>query len=170
MNRFLKQGLAAALIAVAGFSAALAADVSAGDLKIGHLWTKPTIAGAKVGGGYLAVTNEGKADDRLLSVAVSPERAGKVQLHEMKVENDVMKMREVDGGIAVPAGQTVELKPGGLHIMFLDIPKPFVDGETIKATLTFEKAGPVEVEFTVGQPAGGEKQDGQPAHSGHKMP
>lgn len=167
MNRILKQSLAAALFLAAGLSATFAHGFTVGDLKIGHPWSKPTIAGAKVAGGYLKITNEGKQDDRLLSVSIAPERAKVVQLHEMKMENDVMKMREIEGGIAVPAGQVVELKPGGLHIMFMDIPAPFVDGEKVKATLTFEKAGAVEVEFAVHPPKEADaKKEG---HSEHKM-
>lgn len=167
MNRILKRALAAALIAAAGFSAAFAHSFTLGDLKIGHPWARPTVAGAQVGGGYLKITNNGAADDRL--VAISTDRAGTVQLHEMKIENDVMKMREVEGGIVVPAGGTVELKPGGLHIMFLNLTQSFAEGETIKATLTFEKAGTVEVEFNVEQPKadGAEKKDGHSAHTNH---
>ncbi|MCX8996843.1 copper chaperone PCu(A)C [Rhizobiaceae bacterium BDR2-2] len=162
MNLTLKRGLAAALVTFAGFSAALAHGFTVGDLEIGHPWSRPTVAGATVGGGYLTITNEGTADDRLVSV--STDRAGAAQLHDMKVEDDVMKMREIEDGIAVPAGQTVELKPGGLHVMFLNLSQPFAEGEKIKATLTFEKAGTVEVEFVVQQPRGEEHGD---AHAGH---
>ena len=165
MNRFLKQSLAAALITAAGISAALAHGFTVGELKIGHPWAKPTVAGATVGGGYLKVTNEGKTDDRLVSVTT--DRAPMAQLHEMKIENDVMKMREVEGGIAIPAGQTVELKPGGLHVMFMNLPQPFVEGEKIKAKLTFEKAGSVDVEFVVQKP---KAEEGMGDHSEHKKP
>lgn len=147
MNRIIKHSLAAALFAAAGFSAAFAHGYKVGELEIGHPWAKVTVAGSKVGGGYLTVTNNGKEDDRLVSV--STDRAPIVQLHEMKVENDVMKMREIPGGIVIPAGQTVELKPGALHVMFMDIPQPFVEGEKINAHLTFEKAGAVDVQFNV---------------------
>lgn len=156
MNNALKRGMAAALFTIAGMSVALAHGFTLGELKIGHPWAKPTITGAKVGGGFMKITNEGKTDDRLVSVTVVPEIAGTVQLHEMKMENDVMKMREVEGGIAVPAGQTVELKPGGLHVMFMEIPKPLVDGDKFKATLKFEKAGTVDVEFMVQKPKEGD--------------
>lgn len=169
MNPSLKRGLAAALFTLAGFTAALAHGFSVGELKIGHPWAKPTIAGAKVGGGFLKVTNEGNEDDRLVSITVSPDIAATAQLHEMKMENDVMKMRQLENGITVPAGQTVELKPGALHVMFMDIARPFADGEKIKATLTFEKAGTVDVEFNVEQPKaeGAEKTD---PHAGHGKP
>lgn len=165
MNRFLKHSLAAALITAAGISAALAHGFTVGELKIGHPWAKPTVAGATVGGGYLKVTNEGKTDDRLVSVTT--DRAPMAQLHEMKIENDVMKMREVEGGVAIPAGQTVELKPGGLHVMFMNLTQPFVEGEKIKAKLTFEKAGPVEVEFVVQKP---KADDAMGDHSEHAKP
>ena len=169
MTHAIKRGLAAALFTVLGLSAALAHGFTVGDLKIGHPWAKPTVAGAKVGGGFLKITNEGKVDDRLVSITVSPDLASTVQLHEMKMENDVMKMRQLEEGVVVPAGQTVELTPGGLHVMFMGLSKPFADGEKIKATLTFEKAGKVDVEFNIEQPKATDaaKTD---AHSGHTKP
>lgn len=165
MNRILKQTLAAALITLAGLSAAHAHGFTLGDLKIGHPWAKITLPGAKVGGGYLKITNNGSTDDRLVSITT--DRAGTAQIHEMKMENDVMKMRELPDGLAVPAGQTVELTPGGLHVMFMDLKQPLAEGEKVKATLTFEKAGKVEVEFNVEKPKTDAKADD---HAGHKMP
>ena len=72
-----------------------------------------------------------------------------VQLHEMTVVDDVMKMGEVPGGIVIPAGETVALAPGGLHIMFMNVPAPFAEGDTVPVTLTFEKAGSVDLELHV---------------------
>lgn len=162
----LNANIAIITLAVFSFvSTSLAHEFKIGDMEIGHPYARAMLPGAKVGGGYLKLTNEGSADDRLLSA--TSERAGSVQLHEMKIENDVMTMRALDGGIAVPKGQTVELKPGGYHVMFVDVKQPFKEGETIKATLTFEKAGSVDVGFVVGAPAGGTPEIKHDDHSKH---
>jgi periplasmic copper chaperone A len=132
-------------------------EFKVGDLEIIHPNARAMIPGAKVGGGYLKIINHGTADDRL--VAVKSDRSDNVQLHEMSVVNNVMKMRELPDGIAIPAGKTVELKKGGLHVMFMDVTQPFKEGEMVKATLVFEKAGPVDVEFKVGDASGNESGD-----------
>ncbi|MCI9868413.1 copper chaperone PCu(A)C [Rhizobium skierniewicense] len=131
----------------------LAHEFKLGHLEIVHPNSRAMVAGAPVGGGYLKIINRGKTDDRLVSARSS--RAGVMQLHEMTIENDVMKMREVSTGIAIPAGATVELKPGGLHVMFMKVPQPFKEGEMVEATLIFEKAGSVDVEFEIGPASGG---------------
>jgi periplasmic copper chaperone A len=154
-----------AITALAFASAALAHGFKVGDIEIGHPYARAMLPGAEVGGGYLKLTNEGGTDDRLVS-AVS-DRAGSIQLHEMKIDNGVMIMRELQGGIAVPKGKSVELKPGGYHVMFMNVKQPFKEGETIKATLTFEKAGSIEVEFVVGAPAGGTPEMSHDNHAGH---
>jgi copper(I)-binding protein len=122
--------------------------VKVGDLEIKDAFSKAMLPGQPVGGGYLTITNTGKADDVLVSAA-SP-AAGVVELHEMAMQGQVMKMRKLDVGIAVPAGQTVELKPGGLHMMFMKVKEPFKAGGEVPVTLTFEKAGQIEVKLVVG--------------------
>ncbi len=82
----------------------------------------------------------------------------------MKMNGAVMQMRELEAGIAIPANTTVELKPGSYHLMFMDVPQPFKEGEMIKATLVFEKAGSVDVEFAVGPVAADKSKD---AHAEH---
>ena len=151
--------LALALL-LSGPAMALAHDFKVGQIEIDHPHARAMLPGAKVGGGYLSITNEG-ADDRLVAVATA--RAASAQLHEMKMDGGIMVMRELKDGVAVPAGTTVELKPGGYHVMFMNVTEPFKEGEKIAATLTFEKAGTVEVEFTVGPAAGGS----QDANKGH---
>lgn len=116
-------------------------------VRIGHPYARTMLPGAKVGAGYLKITNNGPAD-RLLSAAT--DRAVTVQLHEMKTDGGVMVMRELKDGIVVPANGTVELKPGGYHVMFLNVNQPFKEGEKIKARLIFEKAGTIEIDFEVG--------------------
>lgn len=143
--------LSMALPVTAAPFAAHAHGFKLGEIAIGHPYSRAMLPGAKVGGGYLKITNDGAAD-RL--VGVTSGRARSVQLHEMKTDDGIMTMRELKDGIEVPAGTTVELKPGGYHVMFMDVTEPFKEGEMVKATLTFEKAGTVEVEFQVGPPAG----------------
>jgi len=139
-----------ALLAVAT-TPLLAQSVTAGKLVIDQPWSRQTAPGQKVGGGFLTISNKGKADDRLIS-ASSPV-AGEVQLHTMSMDGGVMRMREVKDGIALPAGKRVELKPGGLHVMFIGLKRPFALGETIPVTLRFQRQGAVTVRFKV-QPVG----------------
>ena len=127
--------------------AAAGADVIAGDLEIGAAWARAMLAGQKAAGAYLTVTNTGAEADRLVGGASA--RAGKVEVHTMEVVNDVMTMRPVEGGLDIPAGGTVELKPGGIHVMLMDVATPFAEGETVPVTLTFEKAGNVELSLPV---------------------
>lgn len=162
MNRSVKL-LLAALLSLAPVSA-FAHDYKAGTLEIQHPNSRAMLPGAPVGGGFLTIVNTGSEPDRLVS-ATSP-AAGEVQLHEMAMENDVMKMRHLENGIEIPAGATVELKPGGLHVMFMKVKEPFKEGAKVPATLVFEKAGSVDVEFHVG-PAVGKAAEGHDAHEGH---
>jgi copper(I)-binding protein len=144
MNKTLRALAAVSLLLTS--TASFAHDYKAGPLTIGHPWSRATPAGAKVGGGYLSIENTGTAPDRLVSVSVPFARA---EIHEMAVANGVMTMRPLDAGVEVPAGGKVEFKPGGYHIMFMDLKQPLKQDERLKGTLTFEKAGPVEVEFKV---------------------
>lgn len=121
--------------------------VTAGDLEIGGGWARAMLAGQKAAGAYLTVTNKGTEADRLVGGASA--RAGKVEIHTMEVVDDVMTMRPVEGGLEIAAGGTVELKPGGLHVMLMDVAAPFAEGETVPVTLTFEKAGDVELSLPV---------------------
>jgi copper(I)-binding protein/uncharacterized protein YcnI len=121
--------------------------VVAGDLEISAAFARATLPNAPVGGGYLTITNTGGEADRLVSVT-SPV-AAMTALHQMKMEGDMMKMGELPEGVVIPAGETVTLAPGGMHIMFMNLTQPLVEGETVPVTLTFEKAGPVEVMLSV---------------------
>jgi uncharacterized protein YcnI len=136
-------------------------SVRAGSLVIEAPWSRATPSGAKVAGGYVRVTNTGTEPDRL--VRASAEVAGRGELHEMSVENGVMKMREVESGIEIRPGQTVELKPGGLHLMFMDLKTGLKEGDTVRGTLVFERAGTVPVSFSVG----GLGARGAPEHAHH---
>lgn len=118
-----------------------------GDLEISGAFTKAMLPGQPVGGGFFTVKNNGKTDDKL--VVVSSPTAGEVQMHEMAMQNHVMKMRELKDGIAIPAGGMVKLAPGGLHLMFQKMKAPFKQGESVPVTLTFEKAGKIDVTLKV---------------------
>lgn len=121
--------------------------VAVGDLTISGAFTRATLPNAPVAGGYVTITNAGDEADRLLDAqsSFSPD----VQIHEMAVVNDVMQMSQLPDGLEIPAGEMVTLEPGGLHLMFMDISQPFVEGETVPVTLSFERAGDVEIELAV---------------------
>ena len=125
-----------------------ARDFKVGAIAIGHPHARATVAGQPTGGGFLKLDNQG-GDDRLMSASATVSRA--VEIHEMKMDGDVMRMRQVDA-IALPAGKTVELKPGGLHMMFVGLKAPLKAGDRFPVTLKFEKAGEVTVEVVVETP------------------
>lgn len=161
MNKL--QSLALALLlAAASASPFLAQEAKAGDIVIQKPWARATPKGADVGAGYLTIRNNGAAADRLTGGSAD---FASVEVHEMKMEGGVMKMQELKDGLAVPAHGSVGLAPGGYHIMFTHLTHPLTQGETVKATLNFEHAGPVEVEFPVlGVAASG------PGGAGEKKP
>jgi copper(I)-binding protein len=119
----------------------------AGALQITQPWSRATPKGAQVAGAYFKITNTGTTPDRLLGG--STPAAGRFEVHEMSMDNGVMKMRPVQGGLEIKPGESVELKPGAYHIMMLDLKQPLNKGDHLKATLNFEKAGPVDIEYNV---------------------
>ena len=133
-------------------SAAGAHELTVGDLQFIHPHIPQPAATAQVAGGYLAISNQGSQSDRLLGVA-SP-IAKSVSLHQSRVDgNGVASMSRVDA-LVIPGGDTVLLEPGGYHIMFMGLTGRFSEGDMLPVTLTFEKAGAIEMEFMV-DPAGG---------------
>jgi len=134
-------------IVALGLAAALAHAHSfkLGAIDIGHPYARATVAGQPTGGGFLSLQNGGAAD-RLLSVSADVSKS--VELHSMAMDGDVMKMRQVDA-IELPAGKLVELKPGGLHIMFIGLKAPLKVGDKFPLKLKFEKAGEVTVQVNV---------------------
>ena len=126
---------------------ATAKDYEVGALKISSPWARATPKGAPVGGGYLTITNTGSTPDRLVGGSVS--FAKHVEIHEMKMDNDVMKMRMLPNGLTIKPRETVTLKPGGYHIMFTGLKQPLVKGKPVAVTLRFEKAGEVKLDFAV---------------------
>jgi periplasmic copper chaperone A len=128
-------------------SISFAHDYTVGSLQIEHPWSRVVPKGADVAVGYLEIKNTGTAPDRL--IGGSSEIAGRFEIHEMKMEDGVMKMRPLEGGLEIAPGKSVKLEPSGHHLMFLDLKTPPVQGKFFRATLVFEKAGKVEVEFDV---------------------
>ena len=133
------------------FAAALSLGVATAlaqskDIRIEKPWTRATAPGAAVGGGFATIRNTGKTADRLVS-ASSPVAAS-VELHEMAMVRDVMKMREVKA-LDLPANGVIELKPGGYHLMLMGLKAPLKQGEKAPVTLKFEKAGEMKVELSV---------------------
>jgi hypothetical protein len=115
-------------------------------IEIHDAWSRATPPGAKVAAGYMSIRNTSAAPDRLLG-ASSP-AAARVETHTMEMKGDIMRMREVKG-YEVPAHGAFELKPGGAHLMLVDIKRPLKQGERIPVTLRFEKAGEVKTELEV---------------------
>jgi copper(I)-binding protein len=155
----------AAIFALLLVAPASAEDIKAGDLVITQAWTRATPNGAKIGGGYLTIENKGTAPDRLVSG--SGDVAGKIEVHEMSMDNGVMKMRALDKGLTIEPGKTVKLAPGGYHLMMFDLKAPLKQGDKVPVTLEFEKAGKVSVSLDV--QAVGAQAPGGDDHSGHMM-
>jgi periplasmic copper chaperone A len=131
-------------LAALSLSTAVAAQTQAAP-KVTGAWARPTVNGQAGGGGYLTLIGTTQAD-RLLSVKANVAKS--VELHRMEMDGNVMRMREVEA-IDVPAGQTVQLKPGGLHIMFVGLTQTLKNGATIPLTLRFERGGEVKVDMKV---------------------
>jgi hypothetical protein len=126
---------------------AVGPTVKVGTLTIEAPWTRATPQGARVAGGYMRITNTGSAPDRLTGGSFP--LAGRFEVHEMATTNGVMTMRELARGLEIAPGQTVELRPGGFHVMFMELREPVREGRPLKGTLVFEKAGTVEIEYRV---------------------
>jgi len=145
----------AALFALFG-APAHTQEVKAGDLVITQAWSRATPGGAKIAGGFLTIENKGAAPDRLLSG--SGDIAGKVEIHEMAMNNGVMTMRPLDKGLVIEPGY---------HLMLMDLKQPFKQGDKVPVTLEFEKAGTVALSLDV-QGVGAQAPAGGAA-SGHEM-
>jgi copper(I)-binding protein len=147
MKKILQALATAALFAGLLAVPACAEEVKAGDLVITQAWTRATPGGARIGTGYLTIENKGSAPDRL--IGGSADVAGKVEVHEMAMNNGVMKMRPLDKGLLIEPGKTVKLAPGGYHLMLTDLKSPLKQGDKVPVTLDFEKAGKVNLSLAV---------------------
>jgi periplasmic copper chaperone A len=126
---------------------AAAEDYKLGNIEISNPWTRATPKGASVAGAYMKISNKGSEPDRL--VGGSATVANSFEIHSMAMEGGVAKMRPVNGGLEVKPGETVELKPGSFHVMLVGLKQPLAKGQKVKATLEFEKAGKIEIEYPV---------------------
>lgn len=160
----------AAVLAAWAVLPAQAEDVTIGGLKISAPWARATPKGASVGGGYMKITNTGTAPDRLVGGSTDISRS--FEVHEMKMDGGVMKMRPVAGGLEIKPGQTVTLDPSGYHVMFVGLKDQLKQGDHFKATLQFAQAGKVDVDFTVegiGAKSGGGHDHSMPGMGGMQM-
>lgn len=162
--RSIKIAIAAMLAGAASLPTSAAAhDFKVGTLELQHPWSAKAPSVAPVLGGYVTIVNSGSEADRLLGGSTSV--AERLEIHQSSIIDGVARMRPAKEGIDIPAGATVSLQPGGAHIMLINPRQRPDEGEKFKATLQFEKAGAVEVEFVVQKP----KPASQPEdHSGHQ--
>jgi copper(I)-binding protein len=158
-SQSLQKAIIGVTLALAALSA-VAHSFKLGEIDIGHPYARPTREGQMVGAGYLKLANKGPVD-RLVS-ATSP-AAGSVEIHSMSMEGDVMKMRQIDA-IEIATGQTVELKPGGYHLMLMGLKAPLKVGEKFPLTLKFEKSGEVVVTVNVEEPKSKSEATGAHEH------
>jgi copper(I)-binding protein len=140
-------GLLASLVIAAAVAQPVPAPINAGALQIEVPWLRATPGGAKVAAGYLRIINTGREVDRLTGANMP--LAGRGEVHEMSMQNGVMRMRPLAEGLIIEPGKTVELRPGGFHLMFHDLKGALKEGQNVEVTLTFEKAGSVTVTFPV---------------------
>jgi periplasmic copper chaperone A len=146
---FLVRGLLAFALAAFTLAHSFAAEqsIKSGDIIVSSPWVRAMLPGQATGGGYLTIENTGKVADSLVSVT-SP-NAALVEIHQMSMDENVMKMRQITNGLEIPASGKVELSPGGLHLMFKQVKVPFRARDTVKVTLEFIKAGKIDVEMPI---------------------
>jgi periplasmic copper chaperone A len=165
INRKILSHASAAIFALAAAQISAtpvqAADYDVGSIHITAPWARATPKGALSGAAYVTIVNKGTVPDSV--TCVSSDVSAECQIHTMTMDNGAMKMRPVEGGLEIKPGETVTLKPAGLHVMLMDLKHPLEPGKMVKATFQFDKAGTVKVEFPVvaigaaapGAPAGG---------------
>src|SRR3954466_438613 len=156
--------LLTALLLVAG--AASAENFSAGSIEITNPWIRATPRGAGVAGAYMTIVNKGTEAERLLGGSIPG--VSRFEVHRMVMDGTVAKMRPVEGGLEIKPGESVALTPNSFHVMLIGLKQPFQQGQHVNGTLEFQKAGKVDVEFTV-EPMGaaGRSQSMPMEHTGH---
>lgn len=148
MNRTIFALVSAVLFVASTFAAQAemhSKHVMAGEVQIQNAWTRATPNGAPAGGAFVTLTNKGKMADRLIGASSDVSKV--VEVHQMSMDNGVMKMAHLKDGLAIEPGATVELKPGSFHLMMIGLHKAIAQGEMVKITLEFEHAGKVDVMF-----------------------
>lgn len=160
MRKVVLAALAAAVTLAA--TPVLAHDYTVGAVAIAHPWTRATPPNANVAGGYFTLRNTGTEVDRI--VGGSSPVADRIEIHEMGIVDDVMRMRPMPDGVELPGGGEVAFAPGSFHLMLIGLDAPLVEGTRVPLTLQFEKAGSVEVELAVDAMGSGGDAD---SHGGH---
>lgn len=164
----LRASLVAGLLVAGATTIGFAQTMTSAPITVERAWARATPGAVTTGGAYMTVIDHGTAPDRLIGVATPI--AGKAEVHEMTNDKGVMKMRMVHG-VTVEPGKSLELKPGGYHVMLMDLKQPLKDGDSFPLTLTFEKAGNIPVTVKVGKiGAMGPSQDAPAAMPDMKMP
>ncbi len=120
---------------------------SLGALELSAAWARPRLGKVPNSAAYMTIRNTGDSADRL--VRAESTVAERTELHEHRMDEGVMRMRPIEGGIALPAGQSVALKPGGFHIMLLGLTGDLAAGDTFNLTLTFQTAGTITIPVSV---------------------
>ena len=133
------------LTALAVSRPAISGDITVGSLIVENPWARATPRGAKVGAGYLSIFNIGKVDDRLISATTDISK--RVEIHSVSITNGIMKMRKLADGIEIKSKNLVDFKPGGYHLMFIDLNEPLKKEQSFNVTLKFEKTGEIDVLF-----------------------
>lgn len=160
----LKTLVFAAGLALASLPALAMDDAKTGAIMVMDPYARVSSPVAKSGAAFMQIMNHGAEDDRLVS-ATSP-AAARVELHtHIDDGNGVMLMREIEGGMAIPAGQTHSLARGGDHVMFMGLTESWTQGDVVPVTLVFEKAGEVMLEIPVDL----ERKPAHGDHQGHTM-
>ena len=163
----MKYCLSIVVLALALVAPVQALDYSQGPVKVENPWSRPTPPGTPMGVGYMNISNGGNTDITLVGAATP--RAGHVSIHETRMHEGVMRMAPVKGGLTIPAGTTVELKPHSFHLMLEKLKKPLREGESIPLTLTFDGAEEMQVELNVESLDGEMMKGGNMDHSGKSM-
>ena len=164
----LRKSLFGLFVLAVSAAPAFAADYSVGALKIHDPWARATPKGAPVGGGYLTITNTGTTPDRLIGGSTDVSKG--FEIHEMSMDKGVMKMRLMPNGLEIKPGETVTFKPSGYHLMFTGLKSQLTKGGQVDATLRFEKAGEVKVQFAVAGIGAMAPDGGNPSGGMHDMP
>jgi len=143
-----------------------AADVKVGEIMITDPYIRALPASSQVTSGYLELHNEGHDTDHLLSA--QSRQASRIEIHEMRMEGEVMRMRLLPDGLELPKGETVSLKPGGYHLMIFDPANPLLPGETFPIELQFAKTGTISIDFEIKDIDNKKKDDSDAGHHHHK--
>lgn len=166
MKHLLAAGLFAAVAAITTTSAWAHHEGAQAHVDVRDPWVRATVAQQKATGAFMQLT----AREGSKLVEVRSPVAGVAEVHEMAMEQNVMKMRALPAGLALPAGKTVELKPGGYHVMLMDLKGPVKAGDVVPVTLVFEgkdgRRESVDIKALV-RPLGGATAPAAAEHGGH---